>query len=150
MPAKDVTQDRFVQDVIERSYERPVVVDFWAAWCAPCRTLGPILERIADRHAGDVELVKVDVDANPEIASAYQVQGIPAVKAFRNGAVVSEFVGAYPEEAVRRFYESLLPTEADRLAAAGDAASDDAEAARAYRSALELDRDHRAAVLGLA
>jgi len=150
VPAKDVSEADFSTEVIERSYERPVVVDLWAEWCAPCRQLGPILERVAEKHAGDVELVKVDVDANPEIAAAYGVQGIPAVKAFRNGAVVNEFVGAYPEDAVRRFFDSILPTEADRLAAAGEGTSDRAEAERAYRAALELERDNRSAVLGLA
>ncbi|TMK18098.1 MAG: thioredoxin [Actinobacteria bacterium] len=150
MPAKDVTQDRFVQDVIERSYERPVVVDFWAEWCAPCRQLGPILERTADRHAGEVELVKLDVDANPEVAAAYGIQGIPAVKAFRDGVVVEEFVGAYPEQAVQQFFDAILPTEADRLAAKGAAATDLLEAERLYRVALDLDRDQRTAVLGLA
>jgi len=150
MPAKDVSQDRFVTDVIERSYERPVVVDFWAAWCAPCRQLGPILERTAEKHEGDVELVKVDVDANPEVAAAYGIQGIPAVKAFRNGQVVDEFVGAYPEQAVQMFFDSILPAQADRLAMEGTSARDAASAELAFRAALELDRDQRTAVLGLA
>ncbi len=150
MPAKDVSEADFVTEVIERSYERPVVVDFWAEWCAPCRQLGPVLERTAERHAGDVELVKLDVDANPQIAAAYGIQGIPAVKAFRGGAVVNEFVGAYPEDSVRRFFETLLPTDADRLATAGTTASDSAEAERLFRAALEAERDHREAVLGLA
>jgi putative thioredoxin len=150
MPATDVGEADFQARVIERSYERPVVVDFWAAWCAPCRHLGPLLERIADAHAGDVDLVKVDVDANPSLAAAFGIQGIPAVKAFRDGGVVAEFVGAYPEEAVRNFFDAILPTEADRLAAAGDAARDTDEAERAYRSALEKDFGNRHAVLGLA
>ncbi len=150
MAGKDVSEADFPREVIERSYERPVVVDFWAGWCAPCRQLTPVLERVADEHAGEVDLVKVDVDANQNVAAAFQVQGIPAVKAFRNGAVVQEFVGAYPERAVRQFFDAILPSEADRLAKAGDAASDPAEAERAYRSALELDRGNRDAVLGLA
>jgi putative thioredoxin len=148
--AKDVSEKDFITEVIERSYQRPVVVDFWAAWCAPCRSLTPILERIAEEHSGDVDLVKVDVDANQEVAAAYGIQGIPAVKAFRNGAVVNEFVGALPEPAVRSFFISIMPSEADRLAASGEAATDRAEAERTYRAALDLDRGNRAAVLGLA
>ena len=150
MAGKDVSEADFAREVIERSRERPVVVDFWAAWCAPCRQLTPVLERVAAEHADDVDLVKVDVDANPGVAAAFQVQGIPAVKAFRNGVVANEFVGAYPEAAVRQFFDSILPSEADRLASSGDDASDIAEAERLYRSALELDRGNRAAVLGLA
>jgi len=108
------------------------------------------LERVASEHAGDVDLVKVDVDANPGLAGAYGVQGIPAVKAFKDGMVVDEFVGAYPEQAVRLFFESILPTEADRLAEEADASTDPSVAERLYRSALEMDRDHRRAVVGLA
>jgi putative thioredoxin len=150
MPPIDVAEADFESRVLQRSYERPVVVDFWAAWCAPCRHLGPVLERVAGEHPNDVELVKVDVDANPALASAFGVQGIPAVKAFRDGAVVSEFVGNYPEQAVRQFFDALLPSEADRLAKAGDASRDPAEAERAYRSALDSERDNRPAVIGLA
>lgn len=147
--AVDVDETGFENDVLKRSFERAVVVDFWAAWCAPCRQLGPILERVAAKHEGDVELVKVDVDANPGVAAAYGVQGIPAVKAFRNGVVVSEFVGAYPEEAVNRFFDTLAPSRADRDAAAGDKAATPEEAERAYRSALAADPRHRGAILGL-
>ncbi len=150
MPAIDVSEADFEERVLNRSFERPVVVDFWAAWCAPCRHLGPVLERIADAHEGEVELVKVDVDANPGLASALGVQGIPAVKAFRDGGIVSEFVGNYPEEAVRRFFDGILPSDADRLAASVDPTRDPAEAEAAYRAALEEDRDNRRAVTGLA
>jgi putative thioredoxin len=148
--ARDVGREDFDTAVIERSFERPVVVDFWASWCAPCRTLGPVLERVASEHGDAVDLVKVDVDANPELAAALGVQGIPAVKAIREGRVVNEFVGAYPESAVRQFFDSILPSEADRLAEAGDAAEDETEAEEAYRKALEQIADHRGAVLGLA
>lgn len=148
--AVDVGEAEFEERVIKRSFERPVVVDFWAAWCAPCRQLTPVLERIASARAEDVELVKVDVDANPGLASAFGVQGIPAVKAFRDGRVVNEFVGAYPEQTVQTFFDSLMPTQADRDAAAGDAAAGPEDAERAYRAALTADPRHRGAVLGLA
>jgi thioredoxin len=112
----DVTTENFERDVVERSCEQPVVVDFWAAWCGPCRMLGPVLEREAEARAGQFELVKVDVEANPELALRYQVQGIPAVKAFRHGEIVREFVGALSPSAVAQFLDELTgPTAAERL-----------------------------------
>ena len=103
----DVTGETFEREVIARSHERPVVVDFWAAWCSPCRILGPVLEREAQQRVRDLDVVKVDVDANPELAHRYGIQGIPAVKAFRNGRVVSEFVGARPQAGVAHFLDDL-------------------------------------------
>jgi putative thioredoxin len=112
----DVTDATFQTEVIERSEELPVVVDFWAEWCGPCKMLGPVLERAVAERAGQVLLAKVDVDANPGLAQAYGIRGIPAVKAFRNGGVVSEFVGAQPPQSVEAFLDALAgPGEAERL-----------------------------------
>ena len=130
----DVGEADFEARVVERSRELPVVVDFWAEWCGPCKALSPALERAATARAGRVELAKVDTDANPRLAAGFRVQGIPSVKAFRDGSIVSEFTGAIPPEQVERFFDSLLPSEADELAAGGDEA--------ALRRALELDPRH--------
>lgn len=139
----DVTDATFERDVIERSAQVPVVVDLWAEWCGPCRTLGPILERVIAATNGAVALAKVDVDANPRVAATFQVQSIPAVYALRDGQVVDQFIGALPEQQVRQFVDRLAPTksEADLLVEKGDAAS--------LRRALELEPNHAGAVVAL-
>ncbi len=140
----DATDATFAEVAIERSKTVPVVVDLWAEWCGPCKTLGPILERVIDETGGAVELVKVDVDTNPEIASAFRAQSIPAVHALAGGKVVDSFVGALPESEVRAFVQALLPqpTEADRLLEKGDLVS--------LFSAAELEPGREDVALALA
>jgi putative thioredoxin len=140
----DVTDATFERDVIQRSNEVPVVVDLWAEWCGPCRTLGPILEKVVGATDGKVELAKVDIDHNPQVAGSFAVQSIPAVFALKDGKVVDSFIGAVPEKMVQEFVDRLAPTEteADRLVAKGDEPS--------LRRALELDPDHVGAITGLA
>jgi putative thioredoxin len=131
----DATDATFEQDVIERSHERPVVVDFWADWCGPCKVLAPVLERAVEERDGRLELVKVDVDANPEVAERYGIRGIPNVKAFRNGHVVSEFVGAQRPTAVAAFLDELTgPSAAERLLEELEAEGDLPEIVAAVRS----------------
>jgi putative thioredoxin len=143
--AIDVTDATFETDVIERSHQVAVVVDLWAEWCGPCRTLGPILERVTEATGGEVVLVKVDVDSNPAISQAFRVQSIPAVYALKDGAVVDGFIGAQPEELVREFVDRLRPTEEEteiaRLLAAGDEAS--------LRAALELEPGNEDVIVAL-
>jgi putative thioredoxin len=140
----DVTDQTFEAQVVTRSATVPVVVDLWAPWCGPCKSLGPILEKVVGATDGRVELAKVNVDENPQVAAQFQVQSIPAVFAVREGKVVDGFIGALPEAQVQAFVDRLAPapTEADLLAAKGDEAS--------LRQALELEPDHAGAITALA
>lgn len=116
----DVTEATFQTEVIERSHDIPVVVDFWAAWCGPCRQLAPIIEGIATRRNGEVVLAKVDIDANPGLAREYEIMSIPAVKGFRDGTVVADFVGLETESAIEAFFNRVIPSAVERLLARGD------------------------------
>lgn len=151
----EVTDENFQQVVIEGSKERPVVVDLWAAWCGPCRVIGPILEKIAEERKGAFLLAKINVDTESvgqALLQAVRSQGIPTVVGFRDGKAVDMFIGAYPEPAVNEFIDRLLPTPADleaKAAAAEEAEGDLDDAERKYREALEADPNNRAARLGL-
>ena len=152
----EVTDSTFDEVVVEGSRTRPVVVDLWAAWCGPCRTLGPILEKVAQERSGAFLLAKIDVDANQvgnALLQAVRSQGIPTVVAFRDGEPVSMFIGAYPEPEVNRFVDQLLPTESELVAegARQEEADGDLDGAeQGYRDALDKDPDNREAAVGLA
>jgi len=140
----DVTDDTFEHRVLDRSVEVPVVVDLWAPWCGPCKTLGPILEKVVGSTDGRVELAKVNIDENPRVGAAFRVQSIPAVFALKDRQIVDHFIGAVPESAVQQFVDSLAPgvSPADKLVALG---TEDA-----FRAALDLQPDHEGAIVGLA
>jgi putative thioredoxin len=149
----EVTDATFEQLVIEESRSRPVIVDLWAAWCGPCKSLGPILEKVARERGGEFLLAKLDVDANPSTSQAFGVQSIPTVVAFKNGQPVDGFVGAYPEPAVNQFVDAVLPTEAEQELAdarAEEREGDVAGAEEGYREALAADEGNRDARVGLA
>jgi putative thioredoxin len=148
----EATDDTFERLVIDESKQRPVVVDLWAAWCGPCKSLGPILEKVAAERGGAFLLAKLDVDANPYTAQAFGVQSIPTVVAFKDGQPVDGFVGAYPEQAVNQFIDSILPSQAEDEVAdarAEERSGDVAGAEQAYREALASDDANRDARLGL-
>lgn len=142
----DVTDATFEADVLEKSSEVPVVVDLWAPWCGPCKTLGPIIEKVVAGTEGKVVLTKVNVDENPGVSQAFKVQSIPAVYALKDGAVVDGFTGAYPEHDVQKFVDSLIPSEQEQavqdLIAAGDEAS--------LHLALSIEPANEDAIVGLA
>jgi putative thioredoxin len=149
----DVSEEDFEEKVLRASQDGPVLVDFWAGWCQPCLILSPMLERLAEEHDGRFVLAKVDVDANPNLSAAFGIQSIPTVKAFRGGQVVADFVGAQPEEVLRRFVDGLLPSAADDLAGQAEAvreSGDLVEAEALYREAVSKDPANQAAKLGLA
>lgn len=144
--AIDVTDATFETEVIQRSFQSAVVVDLWASWCGPCKTLGPILEKVCEATDGQVVLAKVDVDANPALSQAFQVQSIPAVYAIKDGKVVDGFMGAYPEHVVQQFVDTLLPGENEQTLASLLAEGTEG----AFRAALEIEPGNEDAIVGLA
>ncbi|MEA2427674.1 MAG: putative thioredoxin [Thermoleophilaceae bacterium] len=146
MAILDVTQQDFDQRVIERSREVPVVVDFWAEWCGPCKALSPALEKAAREREGRVDLAKVDTDTNEGLAQAFGIRGIPAVKAFKDGKVTDEFTGAIPPAQVEEFFDRLVPSDAELAADAAVESGDEEQ----LRRAVEANPRHAAAATALA
>ncbi len=149
----EVTDANFATEVLERSKTIPVVVDFWAPWCGPCRVLGPVIEKVTAELQGQVILAKLNTDENPRVATQFRIQGIPAVKAFRNGRMIGEFTGAYPEPQVRQFFQQVIAAENPPEVSPGEKMLEEGDIAGAeayYRGVLEKKKDDPDAIIGLA